>query len=144
MPAVGDNEVDMVFRGSHTQRLEADIVVADGRAAHRREEDDVSTLERQTPCRFGEYKVVADQHANRAKISSREDRERFAALSATALAPSRANLAVAPDLLAVAAQEECCVVGFPVGIHEITAHHEVQVVSSRGAAEPVEHALDRL
>ena len=100
--------------------------------------------QRQAPRRFGEHEVVADQHADRAQVRRGEDRERFAALPAAALAPGRADLVVAADLLAVAAEEERRVVGLPVGLHEIAAHDQIHAVLGGGAAQPVEHALDRL
>ena len=72
-----DDQVDEVLRGPRAERGQADVVVADGRAAERGVEHDIGPSQGQAPRRLGEDHVVADQHADRPQVRRGEDRERL-------------------------------------------------------------------
>ena len=78
VPSHRDDEVDEVVDGPRAEGGQADVVVAERRAAERGMEDDVRPLEGQAPRGLGEDHVVADQHADGPQVGRREDRKRQA------------------------------------------------------------------
>ena len=75
MAAHRHDQIDEVLRGPRPERGQADVVVADGRAAESGVEHDVGASQGQAPRRLGEDHVVADEHADLSQVRRGEDRE---------------------------------------------------------------------
>src|SRR5439155_21704102 len=108
------------------------------------EQDTLRYCPREATRRLRHPQVIADGHANRTQIRRGKNRERTAPLAHARLRPGRANLVVAANFPASAAEQEGGVVGRAVSLGEVTANDEIHFMPSSGGAEAFAHPLHRL
>ena len=63
-----NDQPNEVFRRADPQRLHSDVIVANGRASHRREKNDVRSGQREATRRLRHHQVITDEHANGAEV----------------------------------------------------------------------------
>src|SRR5207247_9678505 len=101
--------------------LHTDVIVANGRAAHRRKKEDVRASQREAARGLGHNEVVTNQHPGRAEIRRGKNRERSPSPTRPCLSPRRANLVISANLLAITTEQKGRVVDRSVTLGEVAA-----------------------